>query len=85
MRVHRTRDALAAAMLLLCTACAALPEDTADTAEWRAPKVYRTGSNIAVRDYGASNTVVVKPTPGEPASKTGWGEPPSKPPAGAGG
>jgi hypothetical protein len=41
---------LTGSALLLCVACASAPENTAD---YHAPKVYRTGSAIAVRDYGA--------------------------------
>lgn len=85
MRNHCLREAIVAALLVLCAACAPLPTPPEESAEWRAPKAYRTGSNIAVRDYGGSNTVVVKPIAGDPGSKTGWGEPPPKPPPGAGG
>ncbi|MGA8033414.1 MAG: hypothetical protein WCB48_13575 [Casimicrobiaceae bacterium] len=41
---------LAGSALLLCVACASTPEKTADA---HAPKIYRTGSAIPVRDYGA--------------------------------
>ena len=42
---------LAGSALLLCVACAGAPEKTAD---YHAPKIYRTGSAIPVRDYGAA-------------------------------
>jgi hypothetical protein len=45
---------------LLCAACATTPEQSADV-EYYAPKAYRTGSNIAVKDYGAANVQVMKP------------------------
>ena len=45
---------------LLCTGCATSPEHPADV-EYYAPKVYRTGSNIAVKDYGAANIDVFSP------------------------
>jgi hypothetical protein len=45
---------LAAFAWLLCAACATAPKQSEDV-EYYAPKVYRTGSNIAVKDYGAEN------------------------------
>jgi hypothetical protein len=51
---------VAALVPLLCAACATTPEQSADV-EYYAPKVYRTGSNIAVKDYGGANVEVTKP------------------------
>lgn len=50
----------AASALLMCAACTSTPEPQAD-ADYQAPKIYRTGSNIAVKDYGAENIQVGKP------------------------
>lgn len=47
-----------ASVLLLCTACASLPEQTS---EYREQKHYRTGSNIPSKDYGAANIDVASP------------------------
>lgn len=56
----RFRSLIAVSALLLCAACASTPQQSAD-ADYQAPKVYRTGSNIAVKDYGAANIDVVDP------------------------
>ena len=40
--------------LLLCAGCSTAPEESADV-EYYAPRIYRTGSNIPVKDYGAEN------------------------------
>ena len=45
------------ASLVVCIGCAPLPPDK--TSEAREQKIYRTGSNIAVKDYGAENIDVV--------------------------
>ena len=50
MKIHHT-GMLGVASLLLLAACASAPEQTA---EYHAPKVYRTGSNIPLKDHGAS-------------------------------
>jgi hypothetical protein len=42
--------------LVVCIGCARLPSEK--TSEVREQKYYRTGSNIAVRDYGAENIEV---------------------------
>ena len=47
-----------AAALLLCTACAATPEQANEVRE---QKIYRTGSNIPSKDYGAANMDVASP------------------------
>ena len=39
---------------VLCAGCTTTPQQTADE-EYHAPKLYRTGSNIAVKDYGSEN------------------------------
>jgi len=41
--------------LLLCAGCATAPREESADVEYYAPKIYRTGSNIAVKDYGAEN------------------------------
>ena len=38
--------------LLLCVGCEALPDKASEARE---EKIYRTGSNIPVKDYGAAN------------------------------
>ena len=43
-----------AALVLLCGGCTTPPQQTAED-DYHAPKMYRTGSNIAVKDYGAEN------------------------------
>ena len=40
---------------LLCTACSTAPEQTS---EYRERPIYRTGSNIPAKDYGADNVEV---------------------------
>lgn len=59
MKIHHT-GMLGVASLLLLAACASAPEQTA---EYHAPKVYRTGSNIPLKDYGAPtlNLEIVSP------------------------
>ena len=42
----------------LCVACAEAPQQEADL---QAPKLYRTGSNIPVKDYGAEKIDVASP------------------------
>jgi len=44
--------------LALCAGCAETPHQEAD---WQAPKIYRTGSNIPVKDYGAEKIEVASP------------------------
>ncbi|HEY3531531.1 MAG TPA: hypothetical protein VGL43_00245 [Casimicrobiaceae bacterium] len=58
-RGSATRDptsklAGALALVAFCTGCATPPEQTADT-DGYSPHIYRTGSNIPVKDYGAAN------------------------------
>lgn len=56
MRFRTT--AIVAAGLVLAAACASpSPEKDAD---WHPEKIYRTGSNIPTRDYGAENIEVGK-------------------------
>ena len=43
---------------LICAGCAETPQQEAD---WQAPKIYRTGSNIPVKDYGAEKIEVASP------------------------
>ncbi len=54
------RSLIAVSALLLCAACASTPDQSAD-ADYQAPKVYRTGSNIPAKDYGGANIDVVDP------------------------
>ena len=51
---------------LLCAACAGTPQQEAD---WQAPKIYRTGSNIPVKDYGAENIDVAGPDVINPSNR----------------
>lgn len=56
---HRTIAGAAGALAaLLLIACASTPQQAADARE---QKIYRTGSSIAVKDYGAENTEVASP------------------------
>ena len=50
--------AASALAIALCVGCASAPEQDA---EYHAPKIYRTGSNIPVKDYGAENIEVGGP------------------------
>jgi hypothetical protein len=53
---NRTIAGAAGALaVMLLAACASAPEQSAETRE---QKYYRTGSNIAVKDYGAENIEV---------------------------
>lgn len=56
--IARIAIVAAGVLVLLCTGCATpSPEKDAD---WRPEKIYRTGSNIPTKDYGASNIEVGK-------------------------
>jgi hypothetical protein len=46
------RALLLLALPALGAACASVPEDEAES---YTPKIYRTGSNLPVKDYGAEN------------------------------
>lgn len=54
------RSLIVVSALLLCAACASTPGPSAD-ADYQAPKIYRTGSNIPAKDYGGANVDVVDP------------------------
>jgi hypothetical protein len=54
--------------LLLCAGCATAPGESADVESY-ATKVYRTGSNIPVKDYGAENIEVAAPEIVNPANR----------------
>jgi hypothetical protein len=51
------------------TGCAT-PERQADAAHY-APHIYRTGSNIPTKDYGAANIEVGKPSTANPLVRPG--------------
>ena len=63
---HRAIAAALAALLLI--ACASAPEQSADARE---QKVYRTGSNLPAKDYGAANIEVGKPDATNPMQRPG--------------
>lgn len=64
-----TRWFVAAAVATgLCAGCGSAPEQQAD-ADYQAPKIYRTGSNIPTKDYGASDVKVVDPKAYEQARR----------------
>ena len=46
------RSMMAAMVTTLCAACASTPDPAAEARETR---IYRTGSNIPAKDYGAAN------------------------------
>ena len=48
--------------------CATPPAHSADT-DYYAPHIYRTGSNIPVKDYGAENMEVGTPIIANPAER----------------
>jgi hypothetical protein len=53
---------------LLLVACASTPDQAADARE---QKVYRTGSNIPIKDYGAENIEIGKPDAATPMNRPG--------------
>jgi hypothetical protein len=57
MRDWSLKLAGAFALVGFCTGCATPPEQTADT-DGYSSRIYRTGSNIPVKDYGAANIKV---------------------------
>lgn len=52
--------------LLLLTACAST---TKEASEYREERIYRTGSNIPVKDYGAANIEVRSPAIIDPINR----------------
>jgi hypothetical protein len=50
----------ALALVGFCASCATPPENTADTDSYSV-RIYRTGSNIPVKDYGAANIEIAPP------------------------
>jgi hypothetical protein len=52
--------------IALCAACAETPQQAADA---HAAKIYRTGSNIPVKDYGAENFDVANPDVINPSNR----------------
>jgi hypothetical protein len=69
MRLRAT--VIAAGVLALCVGCASQPPEK--DAESRPEKVYRTGSNIPTKDYGAANIEVARPDPADSALRPGTG------------
>ena len=55
---------------LLLAACASAPDQSTDAPE---QKIYRTGSNIPVKDYGGANIEVGKPDVATPLDRPGAG------------
>lgn len=56
---------------LMCAACASMsPEQDASL---RPEKIYRTGSNIPAKDYGAENVEVAKPDASSSINRPGMG------------
>lgn len=66
MRKHTLIGAMIA--LPLCAGCALPPERTSD-ADYYAPKTYRTGSNLPVKDYGADRVDDGAPYLANPANR----------------
>ena len=54
-----SRIIVVAAVVASLSGCAPQPPEA--DAEWQPEKIYRTGSNIPARDYGAANIEVGKP------------------------
>jgi len=63
--------AIAATVVAVSAGCAA-PDPQKD-AEAQPERIYRTGSNIPVKDYGAANIEVSKPDPADTAMRPGTG------------
>lgn len=55
-----------AVVSFLCAGCAETPQQEAD---WQAPKIFRTGSNIPVKDYGAEKIEVASPDVINPSNR----------------
>jgi type IV pilus biogenesis protein CpaD/CtpE len=68
----RTYVAVLAACVVAISAGCASPDPQRD-AEAQPEKIYRTGSNIPVKDYGAANIEVSKPDPADAALRPGTG------------
>ena len=49
--------------------CSTLPDQTADVDSY-SPKIYRTGSNIPTKDYGAEDVRVASPELLNPANRS---------------
>jgi hypothetical protein len=58
-------------LALACAGCAS-PSPQHD-ADWQPEKIYRTGSNIPTKDYGAANIEIGKPDVGTPMDRPGAG------------
>jgi|GEM_PF-3070654 hypothetical protein len=67
----RLRIIVVAAVLALLSGCA--PQPPQADAEWRPEKIYRTGSNIPAKDYGAENIEVGKPGAADSMIRPGTG------------
>ena len=60
---------LAMGAMLAFAGCAA--QDPQKDADYRPDPIYRTGSNIPTKDYGAANVEVVKPDAANPIVRPG--------------
>ena len=67
MRSCTTLAAVGAAMLF--AGCAA--QEQQKDADYKDPPIYRTGSNIPAKDYGADNVEVGKPSTANPLVRPG--------------
>ena len=63
------RILLIAAFASLLAGCSTLPEQSADVDSY-SPKIYRTGSNIPTKDYGAEDVRVASPELLNPANRS---------------
>jgi hypothetical protein len=66
----RTTAVAASVMVLLAGCASQWPEKDAEV---RPEKVYRTGSNLPTKDYGAANIEVGKPDTANPMQRPGTG------------
>jgi len=63
---------IAVAMIVLtCAGCQSTPPE--QDADWHPEKIYRTGSNIPAKDYGAANIEVAKPDASSAVYRPGTG------------
>lgn len=63
-----TVELASAIVLCLCAGCASVPDQNS---EYREEKIYRTGSNLPVKDYGDANIDFVKPDAANPIIRPG--------------
>ena len=67
--ISRIAAIVVAALVLTCVGCESTPPQ--QDAEYQAPKIYRTGSNIPTKDYGAENIEVSKPNAADSTLRPG--------------